>query len=111
MASTTTQVVRSHGIYHGLPTFPDSPDLTDLTAVVTGANGISGYHMVKVLAQSPKRWTKIYCLSRRPPPDYFFSGLNETTGGDVSDRVKHLSVDFTSSPEEIGKSLEGIGKV
>jgi NAD(P)-dependent dehydrogenase (short-subunit alcohol dehydrogenase family) len=107
----TTQVVQSKGIFHGLPTFGDSPELTNLTAVVTGANGISGYHMVKALAESPKRWSKIYCLSRRPPPDYFFSGLEEATGEDCRGRVKHLSVDFMSSPEEIGKALQRIGRV
>ena len=37
-------------------------------------SGISGYHMVKVLASAPERWSKIYSLSRRPPPDYFFDG-------------------------------------
>ena len=88
------QVVKSQGIYHGLPTYPEKPDYQDLTAIVTGANGkypdtqlrwsletkliqstgISGYHMVKALAEAPERWSKIYCLSRRPPPDYFFNG-------------------------------------
>lgn len=33
------QVVRSQGIYHGLPTFPEKPGYQDLTAIVTGANG------------------------------------------------------------------------
>lgn len=96
------QVVTSHGIYHGLPTFAKTQDFTGLTAIVTGANGISGYHMVKVLAAAPERWKKIYCLSRRPPPDYFFAGLGEGAA-----RVEHLSVDFMDDAEKIAESLKG----
>jgi N-acetyl-gamma-glutamylphosphate reductase len=59
------QIVESRGIYHGLPVYDDS--LKGLTAIITGANGISGYYMLRVLAQHPERWSKIYCLSRRPP--------------------------------------------
>ena len=36
--------IRSEGIYHGLPTLPDTA--SGLTAIVTGANGISGTYMV-----------------------------------------------------------------
>ena len=101
-----TQVVVSRGIYHGLPTYPETPELTGLTAIITGANGISGYHMLKVLAAAPKRWNKIYCLSRRPPPDYFFSDL-----GDGAGRVEHISADFLAEPGEIAKSLQKIPHV
>lgn len=38
------QTICSKGIFHGLPVFPD--DVEGLTAIVTGANGISGTHMV-----------------------------------------------------------------
>lgn len=99
--SSTTQAVQSKGIFHGLPVYSDSAQFTNLTAIVTGANGISGYHMVKVLAASPNRWNKIYCLSRRPPPDYFFKDL-----GDGANRVEHVEIDFLSSPSDIGKSLQ-----
>jgi NAD(P)-dependent dehydrogenase (short-subunit alcohol dehydrogenase family) len=111
----TTTTVRSNGIFHALPTYPpSSPAHRDLTAIVTGANGISGYHMVKVLAAAPERWAKIYCLSRRPPPDYFFEGLvqQEVSGGgrkgdgdDVRERVEHVEVDFLDSSGGIGKAL------
>lgn len=37
--------MRSDGIYHGLPVFPEH--LEGLTAIITGANGISGTHMVR----------------------------------------------------------------
>ena len=93
--------VQSKGIFHGLPVYPDTAEYTNLTAIVTGANGISGYHMVKVLAASPERWSKIYCLSRRPPPDYFFEYL-----GEGAKRVEHIEADFLSDPAKIGKSLE-----
>lgn len=98
-----SQLVHSHGIFHGLPTYSNDAEHTNLTAIVTGANGISGYHMVKVLAAAPERWKKIYCLSRRPPPDYFFSEL-----GEGANRVEHVSSDFLAEPSEIGKSLQGI---
>lgn len=44
------QQVQTRGIYHGLPVFPEHQK-----------------GLLKVLAQAPERWTKIYCLSRRPP--------------------------------------------
>ncbi|KIW44375.1 uncharacterized protein PV06_05389 [Exophiala oligosperma] len=103
----TKQVVVSKGIYHGLPTYPDTPEFTGLTAIITGANGISGYHMLKVLAAAPPtRWKKIYCLSRRPPPDYFFTDL-----GEGASRVEHVCADFLSDPKEIAKSLQKIPRV
>ncbi len=99
MASTDRQVVYSKGIFHGLPTLPQTT--TGLTAIVTGANGISGYHMVKVLAAAPDRWRKIYCLSRRSPPDYYFEGL-----GEGASRVEHVPVDFLEEPASIAKVLK-----
>ncbi len=101
----TKQVVVSKDIYHGLPTYPETPELTGLTAIITGANGISGYHMLKVLAAAPTRWKKIYCLSRRPPPDYFFSDL-----GEGASRVEHVCADFLSKPEEIASNLQKISQ-
>lgn len=95
------QLVYSQKIYHGLPIYNTDADHSNLTAIVTGANGISGYHMVKVLAAAPDRWKKIYCLSRRLPPDYFFSEL-----GEGASRVEHVSSDFLADPSEIGKCLQ-----
>ena len=95
------QVVKSLGYFHGLPTFPDKPEYQNLTAIVTGANGISGYHMVKCLAASPERWSKIYSLSRRPPPDYFFDGL-----GEGAERVEHVEADFLAKPEVLSAMLK-----
>ncbi|KAK5708814.1 hypothetical protein LTR17_020357 [Elasticomyces elasticus] len=103
MPSGQTQLVHSSGIYHGLPTFPESAEYRGLTALVTGANGISGYSMVKVLAAAPGRWSKIYCASRRPPPDYFFTEL-----GDGAERVEHIEADFLSEPAKLAETLKRI---
>lgn len=91
------QLVQSRGIYHGLPVYPS--DLKGLTAIITGANGISGNYMLRVLAQAPERWSKIYCLSRRPPllPD----GLPTN--------AEHIAVDFLQKPEEIAAVLKEKG--
>ncbi|KAL2350176.1 NAD dependent epimerase/dehydratase family protein-like protein [Cryomyces antarcticus] len=92
-----TQTVHTNGIYHGLPTFDSS--LKDLSAVITGANGISGQHMLRVLAQAPERWSKIYCLSRRPP----------AVPGGLPANAVHIPLDFLKSPEEIGEVLKKEG--
>jgi uncharacterized NAD(P)/FAD-binding protein YdhS len=86
-------MVQTRGIFHGLPVF--SNDIKGLTAVITGANGISGLHMLRVLRQSPERWAKIFCISRRPP--YMESG---TPGV-----VEHIALDFLDTPKEIAKVL------
>ncbi|KAL4928355.1 SDR family oxidoreductase [Aspergillus undulatus] len=104
---SVSYTVKSHGPFHGLPTYPQTPELSNLTAVVTGANGLSGYHMVRVLAAAPERWSKIYCLSRREPPSNFFSDLGEGAA-----RVEHISVDFTSETGDIALRLkERVSKV
>ena len=82
-----------------MPVYSD--DVRDLVALVTGANGISGYHMVKILSAAPQRWKRIYCLSRRPPPDYFFDELR-----DGASRVEHVSIDFLDEPSKIAESLK-----
>lgn len=89
--------VQTRGIYHGLPTFPS--DTKNLTAIITGANGISGYHMLKVLAQSPERWAKIYCLSRRAPAIH----------GGLPKNAEFVSLDFLKEPAEIAETLEAKG--
>lgn len=62
--------------------------------------------MVKVLSASPTRWAKIYCLSRRPPPDYFYSGL-----GDGASLVEHVCADFLGDPKDLGEQLKKIPHV
>lgn len=97
----TRNTVYSQGFLYGLPGFPDDPRFKNLTALVTGANGISGYHLVRVLAANPERWSRIYCLSRRPPPENFFEDL-----GEGATRVKHIAVDFLSEPANIAEQLK-----
>lgn len=52
--------------------------------------------MLRVLSQSPERWSKIYCLSRRPP--YIPGGLPAN--------AEHIALDFLKSPEEIANVLK-----
>ncbi|KAI7524970.1 hypothetical protein KC331_g17809, partial [Hortaea werneckii] len=42
-AEESLLTIRSDGIYHGLPVFPEN--FGGLTAIITGANGIPGTHM------------------------------------------------------------------
>lgn len=86
--------IQSKGIYHGLPVFPDSEK--GLSAIVTGANGISGDHMLRVLNESPHRWTNIYALSRRAPL------LNRKW----NTNVQHIPLDLLdTTPEAVAKVL------
>ncbi|KAG9519282.1 hypothetical protein KCU93_g8129, partial [Aureobasidium melanogenum] len=84
--------IRSDGIYHGLPVFPEH--LKGLTAIITGANGISGTHMLRVLCKNPKRWKKIYALSRSAP--YL----------ELPSHVEHVSMDLLSEPGDIARQLK-----
>ncbi|KAK1073108.1 hypothetical protein LTR74_002074 [Friedmanniomyces endolithicus] len=90
----SVQQVQSAGIYHGLPVYP--PEHSGLTAIITGANGISGAYMLRVLAKDPKRWKKIYCLSRRPP----------LVSGGLPDNAEHIPLDFLKDPKEIAGVLK-----
>lgn len=93
----TTTTIRSKGIYRGLPVFPSTGPFS---AIVTGANGISGDHMVRVLDESPERWSNIYTLSRRPPP----------VEKKWKSNVKHVTMDFLySSPAEMADKLKKEG--
>lgn len=91
--SVKTQSVFSKDDFYGLPTFPEA-DGKKYSAIVTGANGITGAHILRVLAQSPERWGTIYALSRRPPASL------------IEGNIKYLSVDFLGEPEEIAKTLK-----
>ena len=95
MDNPPTQTIYSKSMFHGLPDLSQFPQ--GLTAVVTGANGISGSHMIRVLAQNASRWTKIYALSRRPP------------SGTWPSNVEHISLDLTKPPNEVSKVLKEKG--
>ncbi|KAM0249167.1 hypothetical protein ACHAQJ_009174 [Trichoderma viride] len=79
--------------FYGLPTFPNAEG-KKYSAIVTGANGITGAHMLRVLAEAPERWGTIYALSRKPPASR------------VEGNIEYLSVDFLASPEGIAKQLK-----
>lgn len=54
------QPLQNKGIFRNLPTY--SQDIKGLRAIVTGANGISGFHTMRVLLESPERWAKVYAV-------------------------------------------------
>lgn len=92
-----SQTVYSKGILHALPTFPEH-DNKKYSIIVTGANGISGSAMLKVLAENPGRWDKIYALSRHPPKY------------EDNPHIIPLAVDFLdSTPKEIAKVFKDKG--
>ncbi|EHY58762.1 hypothetical protein HRR83_007488 [Exophiala dermatitidis] len=91
--------VHHNGLYRNLPTF--DPSIKGLTAIVTGANGISGFHTMRVLLESPERWSKVYALSRRPPPEKMMALLSESQRA----RVQHVAVDFLDEPGKIASAM------
>lgn len=95
--------LQSKGIFHNLPTF--DPSIKNKTAIVTGANGISGFHTLRVLLESPERWTKVWAASRRPPPPDMMKLLSP----EARSRVEHVACDFLSSPADIAKQLKDKG--
>ncbi len=60
---------------------------------------------MRVLLQSPQRWSKVYALSRRPPPAEMMALLPQ----DQRARVKHVACDFLEPPETIAKALKSAG--
>jgi nucleoside-diphosphate-sugar epimerase len=57
---------------------------------------------MRVLLESPERWTKVYCLSRRPPPPEMLDLLP----AEHRSRVVHVACDFLSKPGEIAKAIK-----
>ena len=64
------------------------------SAIIIGANGITGAHMVWVLAESSRGWEAIYALSWRPP------------NTEAAPNVRNLAIDFLTLPNEIAKILK-----
>jgi hypothetical protein len=93
----------NNSIFKGLPTF--SPEIKGLTAIVTGANGISGFGTMRALLQTPNRWTRIYTLSRSPPPPE----MMELLTSEQRKRVEHVNVDFLGKPEDIANAMKEMG--
>lgn len=93
MKNSGVQSVRSDGIYHGLPVIGD--DQKGLKAIVVGASGMSGQTMIDVLSQNPRRWEKVYALSRRAP-----------TLIDATSNVEHVPFDLLKEPSELAAQMK-----
>lgn len=89
----SVSAVYSDGICHGLPVIPHNQ--SGLHAIVVGASGMSGQSTIDVLVQNPKRWQRVYALSRRPP---IVDSKNQAN-------CEHIRTDLLDSPETIGNSL------
>lgn len=94
---------RQIGIYHNLPSF--DPNIKGLTAIITGANGISGFYTMRALLDSPERWSKVYALSRRPPPEDMMNLLTK----EQRSRVEHVACDFLQPASTIAQALKAAG--
>lgn len=57
---------------------------------------------MRALLTSPERWSKIYCLSRRPPPTEMLTLLSS----DQRSRIQHVACDFLTSPDSIAEALK-----
>lgn len=101
--SSSRYPLRQSGIYRNLPTF--DPSLKNLRALVLGATGISGFHTIRALLDSQERWSKVYAVSRNPLSRKLLALLTE----EQQSRLQHVSVDMTSSAEDIAQALRGAG--
>ncbi|KAJ4352602.1 hypothetical protein N0V95_004107 [Ascochyta clinopodiicola] len=102
--SSSQHPLRQSGIYRNLPSF-DGATFKNLRALVCGATGISGFHTIRALLDSPKRWSQVFALSRRPMSDNLLSLFTE----EQRSRIQHVSVDLGASPEDIAQSLSNAG--
>ncbi|KAL0776812.1 hypothetical protein CaCOL14_006330 [Colletotrichum acutatum] len=92
--------LQNKGIFRNLPTFPS--DVTDLTALITGANGISGFHTLRVLLDAPQRWKKVWIVSRSPLSEKMMSFFS----AEQQKRIEHISLDFLADANVIAQGLE-----
>ncbi|KAM3419965.1 hypothetical protein BST61_g3281 [Cercospora zeina] len=97
--SSAKYPLRNSGIYRNLPTF--DPSIKGLTALICGGTGISGFHALRALLDSPERWSTIFILSRSPLPEQMSALLTEAQ----RQRTKHISVNLQDSPEKIAQNL------
>lgn len=91
--------LRQSGIYRNLPSF--DPDLQNLHAIVCGATGISGFHTMRALLDTPRRWSKIYAVSRSP----FSPALLRVLTAEQQARIQHVSIDMTGPVDDIVQAL------
>lgn len=100
MSSSSDYPLRNSGIYRNLPTF--SPALKDLKALICGGTGISGFHALRALLDTPERWSTVYILSRSALPDSMAALLTQ----DQRDRIQYVSVDLQSNSDAIAAKLK-----
>ncbi|KAH3949948.1 hypothetical protein HBI56_022400 [Parastagonospora nodorum] len=101
--SSSDQPLRQSGIYRNLPSWDSS--VQNLTAVVCGATGISGFHAIRALLDTPDRWSKVYALSRSPLSKEMLAFFTEQQLG----RLEHVSIDLSSSADQIAKAFKDAG--
>lgn len=101
--TSSTQPLRQSGIYRNLPTF--DPAIKGLKAIVCGATGISGFHTIRALLDTPERWSKIYALSRSPLSDELLAFLTDQQRS----RIQHVSIDLGSSSTKIAQNFQKAG--
>ncbi|KAF2856367.1 hypothetical protein T440DRAFT_106777 [Plenodomus tracheiphilus IPT5] len=98
-----SQPLRQSGIFRNLPTF--DPSIKGLNAIVCGATGISGFHTIRALLDTPDRWSTVYALSRSALSNEILKLLTE----EQRSRIKHVSIDLNASGEEIANSFKEAG--
>ncbi|KAE8822955.1 hypothetical protein PTNB85_10343 [Pyrenophora teres f. teres] len=101
--TSANQPLRQSGIYRNLPTF--DPSVKGLKAIVCGATGLSGFHTIRALLDTPDRWSKIYALSRSPLSDEILALLTSQQRS----RIQHVSIDLTCSGAQIAQALKAAG--
>lgn len=57
---------------------------------------------MRALLDAPERWTKVYALSRRPPPEPMMGLLT----AEQRSRVQHVACDFLESGDKIAQALK-----
>ena len=98
--SSADYPLRNSGIYRNLPTFDTS--LKGLKALICGGSGISGFHALRALLDTPERWSTVYLLSRSPLPDSMAALLTE----EQKKRIQYVSVDLQSNSDEVASKLK-----
>lgn len=98
--SSESYPLRQSGIYRNLPTF--DPNISGLGAAICGASGISGFNTLRILLESPERWSAIYSLSRSPIPDSQLALLTDQQRA----RIHHVSIDLSSNGAQIAEQLK-----
>lgn len=92
--------LRNSGIYRNLPTF--DPSLKGLKALVCGGSGISGFHAIRALLDTPERWGTVYYISRSALPETMQALLTD----DQKKRLQHVAVDLQGGADKIASHLK-----